>query len=328
MKTLYKYNEVADLIQSGKVLALAGDEELLKKLPKGKWIGGTIPYFMSERGGLLTHDEIQVTLLPDFVSLASAKFYSVSELSKIPKDYASNGASICLIPALTEVHQKYAEDCSSWDGFFDRPIIGWITGVDLKDLGKITPKVFNGVTGEVSDSKALVLHLNLPANKYGKVNIINLFNQGQGDTITFLKSGFQIQDCMVNGEKRNFADYIASKELDTRLPLVANYMGAMVNVSFQAVDAGKKTVSLYAPVFQGVDYKMAAPVGDYAQEFGKELKKHAAAPVLSCNCILNYLYANLEGKKTGHIVGPMTFGEIAYMLLNQTMVYLTFEDKF
>jgi hypothetical protein len=42
---------------------------------------------------------------------------------------------------------------------------------------------------------------------------------------------------------------------------------------------------------------------------------------------LNYLYANLEGKKTGHIVGPMTFGEIAYMLLNQTLVYLTFENK-
>ena len=50
-------------------------------------------------------------------------------------------------------------------------------------------------------------------------------------------------------------------------------------------------------------------------------------PVFTCNCILNYLYANLEGKKTGSIVGPITFGEIAYMLLNQTMVYLTFEDK-
>jgi hypothetical protein len=25
--------------------------------------------------------------------------------------------------------------------------------------------------------------------------------------------------------------------------------------------------------------------------------------------------------------GPMTFGEIAYMLLNQTLVYLTFENK-
>ena len=43
----------------------------------------------------------------------------------------------------------------------------------------------------------------------------------------------------------------------------------------------------------------------------------------SCNCVLNYLYAGLEGKKTGEFNGPATFGEIAYQLLNQTLVYLT-----
>ncbi|MGO9017966.1 MAG: DUF6976 family protein [Syntrophobacteraceae bacterium] len=42
----------------------------------------------------------------------------------------------------------------------------------------------------------------------------------------------------------------------------------------------------------------------------------------ACNCILNFLYGELEGKKTGNITGPMTFGEIAYQLLNQPMVFL------
>ena len=42
----------------------------------------------------------------------------------------------------------------------------------------------------------------------------------------------------------------------------------------------------------------------------------------SCNCILNYLYGDLEGKKTGGFTGPVTFGEIAYILLNQTLVKL------
>ena len=46
----------------------------------------------------------------------------------------------------------------------------------------------------------------------------------------------------------------------------------------------------------------------------------------SCNCILNYLYSELEGKQTGPITGPITFGEVAYQLLNQTMVYLVFHD--
>jgi len=45
----------------------------------------------------------------------------------------------------------------------------------------------------------------------------------------------------------------------------------------------------------------------------------------SCNCILNYLYGELEGKHTGQVVGPMTFGEVAYQLLNQTMVQMTLE---
>jgi hypothetical protein len=48
--------------------------------------------------------------------------------------------------------------------------------------------------------------------------------------------------------------------------------------------------------------------------------------VFLCNCILNYLYSELEGKKTGEMSSPMTFGEVAYQLLNQTMVYLTISD--
>jgi len=46
----------------------------------------------------------------------------------------------------------------------------------------------------------------------------------------------------------------------------------------------------------------------------------------ACNCILNYLYGKLEGKKTGDITGPITFGEIAHQLLNQTMVRLYLHD--
>jgi hypothetical protein len=34
----------------------------------------------------------------------------------------------------------------------------------------------------------------------------------------------------------------------------------------------------------------------------------------------------LEGKKVGAITGPTTFGEVAYQLLNQTMVYLKITD--
>ncbi len=78
---------------------------------------------------------------------------------------------------------------------------------------------------------------------------------------------------------------------------------------------------------QGVKYKFAAPAEDDVAEFMRRLatiKTHSIA--LSCNCVLNCLYAELEGKKTGSIIGPITFGEIASMLLNQTLVYLSIES--
>ena len=40
-----------------KLFAVAGDELLLARLPRGNWLGGTIPYLMSdEDGGLTTRD--------------------------------------------------------------------------------------------------------------------------------------------------------------------------------------------------------------------------------------------------------------------------------
>ena len=101
----------------------------------------------------------------------------------------------------------------------------------------------------------------------------------------------------------------------------------MVNVSFLKVDTAKKEVEFYAPVFAGVSYKHAKPFESYVTQFNAKLPEHLSKqPVFSCNCVLNYLYSELEGKKTGEITGPTSFGEVVYQLLNQTMAYLTITD--
>jgi hypothetical protein len=98
-------------------------------------------------------------------------------------------------------------------------------------------------------------------------------------------------------------------------------------VSFQTVAEARGEVRFYAPVFAGIRYRHARPVGDYVAEFTSGLPRGIDGRVaFSCNCILNYLHSGLEGRSTGGIVGPITFGEIAYQLLNQTMVYVTIED--
>ena len=315
-------DEAAGLIRKGSRLLVSGDEKLLTALPHGDWIGGTTPYFMTEQGGTHTQAKVQVVKLPQQVAQVHIRLYAANELEKIPASYYDNGFSYLLIPAFTDAHSRFAKECSTWEGVFERPLVGWITGVQLEDIGKVKPKVVNGQTGEVSEESAAVMHIELAEGFHAEANIINLFRQGEGDTLTFPAAGFEVSECLVNGAPQNFGAYITESKIDTQLPLVADYLGAMINVSIQDVDQHSGQVKLYAPVFPSIEYKFARPVADYEGEFRRELAAQDADPAFTCNCILNYLYAKLEGKKTGSVVGPITFGEIAYMLLNQTLVYV------
>ncbi|MBI3564086.1 MAG: PAS domain S-box protein, partial [Elusimicrobia bacterium] len=150
---------------------------------------------------------------------------------------------------------------------------------------------------------------------------------GDGETLSFPSDGFSSKEVLVDGVARDFVDYVREKGLDARLPLVADRHGAMVNISFQSVGEPGGEVRLYAPVFKGVRYRHARPVGDYVEAFAARVPEGGGARIAySCNCILNYVHAGLAGRRTADITGPFTFGEIAYQLLNQTLVYMTIED--
>jgi hypothetical protein len=330
MKTynkLMSVKEVNTLIESKRVLILAGNETVLKKLSNGNWIGGTIPYFIDTKGGCFSKEEVFVTDITDIVESFKICEYDGSNLTALTTDRYTNGFTWLLIPGFSDIHQKFSIDVYSLSHIYDSPIMGWITGIDLAELGKITPKTVDGLSGTFYENKAIALHAQLPDNKYARLDIINLFEQGDGDSITFKTSGFSSTNCIINGKEKNLADYIKEQKIDTRLPLVADYAGAMINISIQNVDMDKKHVVFYAPVRENVEYKFARPVSDYIKEFNKLIPAETAHVIGSCNCILNYLYSELEGKKTGDLTGPITFGEIAYVLVNQTMVYLSIDDK-
>ncbi len=324
---MYELIEVKDKITRGKKLLLAGDESLLRLLPAGSWIGGTIPYFMTEQGGLTTRNQIYVTELPESVSDISIKVYDGAALPRVYADAPQNGFSVIIMPGMSKTHLEFALNAPRYQEFGHSPLIGWISGVHLNDLGKLTPKVFNGQTQTILEDGAVVMHATLPPAHVAEIGYLNIFEQGTGDTITFAQDGFSAREAYINGVKTNFADYVTQRNLDTRLPLVADYFGAMVNVSFQSVEQSLQEVRFYAPVFAGIPYKHAKPFKDYVQQFTAKLPSHLSEPpVFSCNCVLNYLYSKLEGKRTGKITGPATFGEVAYQLLNQTMTYLTITD--
>lgn len=324
---MYSVEEVISLIKQNKPLLLAGDEELLKKLPEGKWIGGSIPYFMAENGGMLSKNLIQVNEIPTFFSDVKLKSYDIANIKDIYKDGFDNGFSVIIIPASSETHLSFAIHAPDYKEFATKPLIGWISGVLLDDLGKKTPKTFLGSGQNINEKDAVAMHVSLPTGKYAEISIVNIFNPGNGDTIEFPETGFQAKEAIINGKRQSFVDYLAQKQLDIRLPLVADYSGSMINISFQGVDKENNVVNFYAPVFKGVVYKHAAPIDDYIKQFSQMASEAGDQDItFSCNCILNYLYSQLEGKKTGTMTGPITFGEIAYQLLNQTMVNLVIKD--
>ena len=133
---------------------------------------------------------------------------------------------------------------------------------------------------------------------------------------------FEVETAVIDSVACNFADWLAENAIDTRWPLVADYSGEMINVSFQEVDGEARRVRFYAPVIEGTEYRLANPIEDYRGTLVATLaEKSPGETVFGCNCILNYLYGNLEGQQDVPVFGPATFGEIAFILLNQTVVY-------
>jgi tetratricopeptide (TPR) repeat protein len=312
-----------------KLYAVSGDERLLAQLPKGNWVGGTIPYLMTdEQGGLITRDLLLVHQLPrDERTTPKIALYDATTIARITEEAPREGYTFLMIPGFSDVHLAYGKDAPTFKDVFSHPILGWITGVHLNDLGKESPKVFNGKTGEFFDDKAIACHLTLPPGKAADVEIVNIFERSAGPDIRFESDGFTVTDCLIDGIATNFAHWLTANGVDTQLPLVADYNGALINVSIQSVrtfgEVGK--VALYAPVFKGRTYRMAKPVPDYVQAFRTATAGMSRDVAFACNCVLNFQYGGLEGAHAG-LPGPCTFGEIAFQLLNQTMVYCYIVD--
>ena len=323
---LYTVEEVKSLINSGKELILSGHESLLSELPSGNWIGGTMLNFLTDEGGRYADEQIFVTDFSDYSTESKIINYTTDTLETITENAFDNGFTFLILPAGQPVHLSFSTDAPKYKNLFNNPLIGFVAGVKVENIGIDTAKVFDGRTQKSGSDIGVAMHVKLPETMVARVEILNIFDQSEtGDDITFPNTGFEVSDCFVNGEKKNFVEYLKEKEIDTKLPIIANHSGALINVCVQNVDEENGTVSFYGPVFEGTNYKTSKPIADYSKEFSDNMPTVDGKLAFSCNCILNYLYGDLEGTKTG-FVGPATFGEIAYQLLNQTMTYLVIDE--
>ena len=328
---LLPLSEVSQMITSGKTLILAGDEDVLTQLPKGNWIAGTASYFMTkELGGTEGNDMVFVTDISEMANSFTISRYGKNDLCHIYEVSPKPGFTFLIIPMFSDAHLSFSVNAPNYNNFASHPLVGWVSGTNVKDIGRKRPKVFDGTTLESFENDAIALHVMLNAGKIAQINIINLFEPGEGDAIMFDSDGVAPENIIVDGEMRNFYEYVIDHGIDTKLPLVADYYGVKINVSFNDIDKDKRRITFGTPVLCGIRYKHAKYVADYIKEFREILSYDASASydniALSCNCFLNYMYSRLEHKKTDPFYGPVTFGEIAYQLLNQTLVYLELLD--
>ncbi|MCR5767823.1 MAG: hypothetical protein K6G45_04955 [Lachnospiraceae bacterium] len=319
---LLTLEETIDLIKKGRMLHIAADDSLLAQLPAGQWIGGTTPYFITEEGAIHTKEKLSVTAI-DYAEEVRTAVYGKYNVFQIVEECYEDGLTMLIMPFGAEVTTKYAKEAPEVEELLMHPTVGWVSGFDLEEGGEA--KIYDGTTGKSYTDRAVAMYIKLPEGKNAVINIVNIFEDDKTDPIiTFPDNTLDVRTCSVNGQEVVFADYIRRKGINTQMPLVADYNGVYINTSIKAVEDGK--VSLYAPVFKGQGYRFATEVSDYVAKFDEKIKMAGAVtPVFSCNCILNYMYGGLQGKKTPPYVGPITFGEIAYQLINQTLVYCEIE---
>lgn len=322
---LVTLDEAVARISNGEWLHIAGSASLLAKLPRGNWIGGVTEYFMADEGVVVSDEKLFLNAFP--YEGCRIVEYDEDSIEDIAADAFDNGFSIAIFPFDSDVYITYAKRAAFYKDMFLKNIAGWVTGVNLSARGQ-TPLaanglvVANGQTGARSGSVAVAMHVPLPGNRVANIGIINIFEpRPGGPVIEFDEEGFCVRRCRIGGTEAVLADYIAKNNINTRLPLIGDYAGAGVNVSVREVD--RDAVYLCAPVFPGVKYYFASEIDDYAARFKSRLnrRKDSALP-FSCNCFLNFTFGELEGERFDPFYGPITFGEVAYQLVNQTLVYV------
>ena len=318
---------VTGLLGSKRQLILAGDETVLRQLPGGNWIGGTIPYFMTTEGGTVRRDRIFVTEVPEIARSARCTTYDEESIRRIGVDSPEHGYTVLILPAFTRLHRHFALESPHYEQQFFKVVGGWVAGTHLDDIGRVAPKVFFGPAHQALESAGVAIHVELPSEYQARLRIVNIFEQGDGQPIQFPESGFVARECIVGGKHENILDFVGRTGLDLRLPLVSDCCGTKFNVGIQAADIARRQLSFFAPVFEGVTYRAAKPVANYPERFLAAIPADVGQPVFACNCLLNYLHGQLAGRHTGSILGPMSFGEIAYQLLNQTLVYITVDRR-
>lgn len=321
-------DQIAELVCAGRVLVLAGAECDLASLPRGHWIGGTAASFVTAAGGQEANGRIFYSDLTRIAQDVRVNHFNLTEMRQIGRLHPANGFTVAIVPGFSELLAGLSSEILDYDGVYSAPLFGWVSAVSLCQLGRQQPKSFAGNPAG-SAERAAVMSIALPDEFFAQLHIANLFSPGTGLEIRFANPGFLADgECLIGGKPDNLARYMEAKKIDRRLPLVADHEGALINISIITSDPQTGCSTFLAPVNPALSYRFAVEVLDYQNEFSRLLSE--LGPVggaLSCICVQNYEHAGLRETTGLPFQGPVTFGQIAYSVLNQTLACLTISQS-
>jgi hypothetical protein len=319
-----------ELIQGGRVLVVSGEDRLMEKLPRGNWIGGTTPYFyLKNERGRADKSKLFVT---DFTeSINDFKILTLEEesLAMINTIGFENGFSFLILPAGQKIHHAFAIKSKDYDTLKNNSLIGFVAGADLEEYkkGKVA-KLFNGETKQSFSNSAVVMYCSLISPKVARVGSVNIFEPSHEFFIEVFEDTAKVKDCLINGELSNLYQFLKDNKIDVSHPLIFDQGHSNVNISFQFLIKESKEVFFFAPLMKGKKYYFSKRLDHYQSAIKTKLfdvVEHENAIIYNCSSILNYVHGKLNKNGIG-FSGPVTFGEIANHLLNQTFTYLAIDE--
>jgi len=302
-------------IEKGSPLMIAGLKETLEQLPKGNWIGGTIPFFNhGEQENML-----EISTIPEGVRKVKLKVYSIDNIHYIRHDAYDKGFSLLILPAESRIHHSFAMNSRDYPFQNKGTLAGWVAGYPQDKTDEAY--VIYGPNGTWFQDKAVVLHSELKELYSAELETLNLFEPGEGPDIQFKESGFSCKELIFNGSEQDLASFRKEFPSDMNTPLISMEVQRTGNVSIRELSENR--LSFYAPVFRDQTYRMAQTIPRYHETFQEKLRimqEETEQTVFTCNCVLNHLQAGADEDELHH--GPVSFGEIAEHLLNQTALTL------
>ncbi len=343
-RQLYTLNEVTKFIKEGRKMVLSGGEKILSKLPKGNWIGGTSTFFMNTDKGVSTRNMIFVDDLTEVAEDFNIVLYDEKNIKKIAIESFYNGFTVLILPIDSKVFEEFSLHSLSYDEIFNNPVVGFVEGVleeeVVEDYDKqgatqseasynetFYPTVFDGKTGKRYTDKAVAIHIELPDNKVARAEILNVETIDKNSKgIVFPKTSFTQSECVINGEKQNIADFLEDVGYQTNYNLVADYNGSIVSRDVKEINPVTREVTFYTAIFNDEVYYLANKIDDYKELFERNLTYTSKENVpYSCMCMSYYMRGDLKNRKI-NIEGVFGFGEIAFHVLNRTLVFLEIDE--